>query len=318
MKLYSNLLITAFSFLPLFLLAQKKYFSFDEIHQKNVPANYQYETKRFNSFDNVQIAYYVFNPKEEAIASLVFIHGGGANSKLGYLELAQTLSEKHQIKTILMDLRGHGESAGRRGDAPSIYHVYRDISELLDLTKEKDKPLYLGGHSSGGGTILNYSTQEGLTDVDGYIFVSPYLGDNAETAREDAVTFFELDISKFISNAQSDGLENLNDYAVFFNYPKEVLKASPSIVTALTVCMSNATTPYKAKEDFAKITKPYGLFIGQDDELFDSKKVIAFDQLPTERHPKSTAKVIKNEKHLSILNGIGTEIGETITTWQLP
>ena len=142
------------------------------------------------------------------------------------------------------------------------------------------------------------------------------MGNNAGTTREDAVHFFDLDISKFINNVKSGGVENLNDYAVFFNYPKEVLKSSPSMVTALTVCMSNATTPYSAKEDFSKITKPFGLFIGENDEIFDAKKVMAFDQLPKERNPKSIAKVIENEKHLSILNEIGTEIGKTITAWQ--
>ena len=165
MRLSRNILIVLL-FIPLFLFSQNqtknKYFSFEEIYQETSKTNYQYESKRFNSFDSVQIAYYEFAPKEKAIACLVFLHGGGANSKLGYLNLAQTLSEDYQIKTILMDLRGHGESAGRRGDAPSIYHVHRDISELLILVKEKDKPLYLGGHSSGAGTILNYSTQKRL------------------------------------------------------------------------------------------------------------------------------------------------------------
>ena len=295
--------------------ADHRYFSFEEVYSEAINAEYKFETKRFNSFDDIQITYHEFTPEEESIANLVFIHGGGAHSKVGYLKLAQTLSEKYQVKTVLMDLRGHGESAGRRGDAPSVYHVFRDISEMLNLVVEEGKPLYLGGHSSGAGTVLNYSAQGGLTEADGYFFVSPYMGDNAGTTRDDAVTFFDVDISKFIANAQSGGVDNLNDYTVFFNYPEEVLKAEPSIVTALTVSMSNATTPYRAREDFSGLTKPYALFIGENDEVFDAQAVVDFDELPTARHDLSVAKIIEEQKHLSILNEIGEEIGEVIRKW---
>lgn len=294
----------------------QQHFSFTEVYEEMVKEDFHYKTKRFNSIDSVQIAYYEFKAKEPSIANLVFIHGGGANSKLGYLKLAKTLSETYNVTSYLMDLRGHGASAGRRGDAPSVRAVYDDISKLLTIVREKDKPLYVGGHSSGAGTVLNYSSQEGLEAVDGYFFVSPYLGDDVQTTRKDAVPFFEVDIPKFIANGQSGGVANLNDYAVFFNYPKEVLKANPTIVTALTVCMANATTPFAATNTFKHISKPFGLFIGENDEIFDARKVLQFDTLPTHRNSKSISKIIPNEKHLSILNTIGVELGETITKWQ--
>ncbi|MGB2129440.1 MAG: alpha/beta hydrolase [Flavicella sp.] len=294
----------------------EKYFSFTEVYEEMAKDTFHYKTKRFNSFDSIQIAYYEFKAKGTSIANLVFIHGGGANSKLGYLKLAKTLSETYNVTSYLMDLRGHGASAGRRGDTPSVRAVYEDISRLLKIVREKDKPLYLGGHSSGAGTVLNYSSQKGLAVVDGYLFVSPYLGDDVQTTRNDAVPFFEVDIPKFIANGQSGGVANLNDYAVFFNYPKEVLRANPTIVTALTVCMSNATTPYAATKKFKHISKPFGLFIGENDEIFDARKVLLFDTLPTHRNSKSISKIIPKEKHLSILNTIGVELGETITKWQ--
>jgi len=308
-----------FFLLPGLLLAQdensstQKYFAFGEIYNQEI--NVDYSTKRLNSFDGVQIAYYQFEPDTTSIATLVFIHGGGAASSLGYLQLAQTLSEQYAVNTILMDLRGHGESAGRRGDAPSMESVFIDITTLLNHVKRNDQPLYLGGHSSGAGTVLNYSSSKEIADVDGYFFISPYLGENANTVRKDPVHFFDMDIEKFINNAKSGGVDNLNDYAVFFNYPPAILRAEPSLVTALTVCMANATTPYNAHEQFKGITKPIGLFIGSDDEIFDAEKVIAFDQIPTERNAASKAKILKNSNHLSILNEIGPIIGETIWAW---
>ena len=316
MKILLKINIIAFMLLSIQGVAQdQKYFSFTEVYEEMQKETFTYKTKRFNSFDSTQIAYYEFKTEGSSLANLVFIHGGGANSKLGYLKLAKTLSEKYNVTCYLMDLRGHGESAGIRGDAPSVRSVYEDISILLNIVREKDKPLYLGGHSSGAGTVLNYSVEEGLADADGYLFVSPYMGDDVQTTRKDAVTFFDVDIPKFIANGQSGGLDNLNDYAVFFNYPKEVLRANPSIVTALTVCMANATTPYAADEKFKYISKPFGLFIGENDEIFDAEKVLQFDSLPIYRNAQSVSKIIPNEKHLSILNTIGIELGETITKW---
>ena len=317
MKILLKINIIALMFLSVNGFAQsQEYFSFTEVYEGMLNETFEYKTKRFNSFDSTQITYYEFEAKGTPIANLVFIHGGGANSKLGYFKLAKTLSEEYNVTSYLMDLRGHGESAGRRGDAPSVRSVYEDISMLLNIVDEKDKPLYLGGHSSGAGTVINYSVQEGLADADGYLFVSPYMGDDVQTTREDAVRFFDVDIPKFIANSQSGGVDKLNDYAVFFNYPKEVLRANPSIVTALTVCMATATTPYGANEIFKYISKPFGLFVGENDEIFDAEKVIQFDTIPTYRHPKSISKIIPEEKHLSILNTIGIELGETITQWQ--
>jgi acylglycerol lipase len=317
MKILLKINIVVLMLLSVKGIAQdQNYFSFTEVYEESIKESFEYKTKRFNSFDSTQIAYYEFKAKGNSIANLVFIHGGGANSKLGYLKLAKTLSEQYHVTTYLMDLRGHGESAGRRGDAPSVHSVFVDISMLLNIVREKDKPLYLGGHSSGAGTVLNYSVQEGLADADGYLFVSPYMGDEVQTTRVDAVKFFDVDIPKFIANAQSGGVDKLNEYAVFFNYPKEVLRANPSIVTALTVCMANATTPYAANELFKYVSKPFGLFIGENDEIFDAEKVLEFDTLPIYRNPKSISKIIPKEKHLSILNTIGIELGETITQWQ--
>lgn len=316
MKTLLKIQIIALLLLSMNGIAQnQEYFSFTEVYEEMLKDTFTFTTKRFNSFDTTQIAYHEFKAHGNSIANLVFIHGGGASSKLGYLKLAKTLSNKYNVTTYLMDLRGHGESAGRRGDAPSVRSVFEDISILLSIVREENKPIYLGGHSSGAGTVLNYSAQTGLTPADGYIFVSPYMGENVQTTRKDAITFFEVDIPKFIANGQSGGIDNLNDYAVFFNYPKEVLRFNPTIVTALTVCMSNATTPYNAKEQFKYITKPFGLFIGENDEVFDATKVLQFDTIPINRNPKSISKIIPGQKHLSILNTIGVELGETFTQW---
>jgi alpha-beta hydrolase superfamily lysophospholipase len=56
------------------------------------------------------------------------------------------------------DLRGHGKSEGRRGDAPSYAVLLDDIDLLIQKSRSKfpDLPLFLYGHSMGGNLVLNY------------------------------------------------------------------------------------------------------------------------------------------------------------------
>ena len=73
--------------------------------------------------------------------------------------MAEQLCQKYQIATYLFDIRGHGQSGGERGHTPYIHQVWDDISSAIIFLKQNygDIPLYLGGHSSGAGLILNYA-----------------------------------------------------------------------------------------------------------------------------------------------------------------
>lgn len=103
--------------------------------------------------------------------------------------------------------------------------------------------------------------------------------------------------------------------AVFFNYPEKIIEENPLIVTSITVNMSLALTPDNPRKQFQKIVKPIAIFIGEKDELFDPAKVIEYASMPVSKNKKNTAKIIDDQKHLSILNGIGKEIGTTLLQW---
>jgi alpha-beta hydrolase superfamily lysophospholipase len=57
------------------------------------------------------------------------------------------------------DLRGHGRSGGRRGDAPSYEALMDDIELLVRGAGSSFPrlPLFLYGHSMGGNLVLNYA-----------------------------------------------------------------------------------------------------------------------------------------------------------------
>lgn len=286
-------------------------FSFKEI---TVTSNdLDVEVQYFNSVDGIKIAYYKYL-SEKPIATLIFLHGGGAHSKMGYQQLAERLKSNFAINTYLMDIRGHGFSEGKRGDAPNKESVYSDISSLIKLINENtDLPLFLGGHSSGAGLCLNYSSCSKSDEISGYFFVSPEFGYKSKSEKNGRVPFAKVKVGDFILNSMSGGLLKAHEYAVSFNYPSEIIKSQPLIVEAITVNMANAMTPYNPTKQFQNITKPIGLFIGQDDELFDVDKILAYGKLA--QNSKARAKAVEDQNHLSILNVINFEIGNSIIEW---
>ena len=99
-----------------------------------------------------------------------------------------------------------------------------------------------------------------------------------------------------------------NSKAVFFNYSEEVLQKTKNI-GAITVNMSNAQTPSSPKTQLQELNLPVAVWIGEEDEVLDANKVISFFK---ENNPKSFAKILQREKHLSILLTVSNHIGPWI------
>jgi alpha-beta hydrolase superfamily lysophospholipase len=74
------------------------------------------------------------------------------------------------------DLRGHGRSDGLRGDAPSYETLLTDVDALMHWvqTSHPRLPVFLYGHSLGGGLVLNYALRR-TPRVRGVIASSPWL-----------------------------------------------------------------------------------------------------------------------------------------------
>jgi acylglycerol lipase len=269
--------------------------------------------------DGVNLAYYQMLPQDKPAAALIFLHGGGAYSGAGYKYIAKGLSEKYNTAVYLVDLRGHGNSGGPRGDAPSVEQVWNDLKLIVAAVRENNPgvPLYLGGHSSGGGQILNYATWNKKAEVDGYFFISPQFGYKSDTARHDVKTSFaRARVWVFVLSALSGGRLLGNTTAVYFNYPDEVLKAQPLMLKSITRNMSIAMTPDNPQEQFKKMDKRFALFIGGNDDLFVPGKVIAYaGYADSALQKKSVSKIIENENHLSILLRADELIGKTIADW---
>jgi acylglycerol lipase len=248
-------------------------------------------------------------------AVVIFYHGAGAHSGLIYPHVGAGLRDEFNIAVFTPDLRGHGSSSGPRGDAPDKEQVWQDINSVIEYARQHypSLPLYMAGHSSGSGLILNYSSWDQHASVDGYFFIAPYFGFRSETDHDEPkpFSFSTVSISSFVTNAMSGGLLMGHSKAVQYHFPQQVLDDNPKIVSFNTVNMSNALTPEAPDEQLAQLQR-YDLWIGDKDEAFDANKVIAFAEANPPQYAAHTLQKVTNENHFSILLNAHQYIGNSI------
>ncbi len=289
-------------------------FSFNELQSANTVELPGPET--LTASDGVTLSYRRYSPKAPR-AVVLFYHGGGAHSGAGYQFLGSGLQNEFDIAVYMPDIRGHGASEGPRGDTPNPKQVWKDISTFIKHIHAEfpQLPLFLGGHSSGAGLILNYAAQPNHESIENYIFLSPEFGFRSKTARPSlAKSFATVNTLPFVINAMSGGLLSGHSRAVQFNYPSELLASDKGLVCSYTVNMANAITPHAPRKQFAKIDRAFGLWIGADDELMLPGKVLAFADLAISVRAASEVGSISKAKHLSILVNAHATIGPWIAS----
>ncbi len=289
-------------------------FSFDEL-QTIAPIEPQ-EPRFLGASDGTFLAYYPFIPQNPT-AIVIFYHGAGLYTNKSHQWVATELQQKYNIACYMIDIRGHGNSNGPRGDTPTIEQVWQDVDTIVEKIKNKypNLPLYLAGHSSGSGLLINYNAYgKNAKDISGYIFLAPYLGPQSGTLKE-----HKNPKQNFVKKARIwvyiiNNLISWNFlrhiHAVFFNYPPLLLDEDPLIVSSYSYAMSCATTPYDIHYLFAQLNKPFAIYIGQDDEQFLSEKIVEY------KKENSIAEIIPHAKHLSILLQAPELIAKTIWRWK--
>lgn len=124
--------------------------------------------------DNTLFQTKCWEPDGPPKALVCLIHGFGEHSGR-YAHVAQALVEG-KFAVLALDSRGHGKSAGPRGFIPSYEQFLDDVTTLLADGKDRfpDLPLFLYGHSTGGGLVLRYALEK-QPDLAGIISSSPWI-----------------------------------------------------------------------------------------------------------------------------------------------
>lgn len=123
--------------------------------------------------DKLQLNGASCSPPGEIKAAVVLIHGMGEH--FGRYNHVVEFFNSIGYAVIGMDLRGHGNSQGKRGHISSYEQMMNDVDGLLEKAQGlfSGLPLIMYGHSLGGNIAANYVLRR-QPEFKGLIVTAPY------------------------------------------------------------------------------------------------------------------------------------------------
>lgn len=256
-KLYLGIVLLLF---PLFAFGNLDLSGFP-MDYSGIPA-----LEKYTARDGMQLGYRFYPSNSDKL--VILIHGSTGDSRY-LMKLAKALSEGSVAKVITPDLRGHGLDAQKRGDVDYIGQYEDDIIDLIQFVREQYalQELFLGGHSAGAGLALRFAESGHQDLVDGFVFLSPFIGGRAPTTKQDA-GFAEAKIARMI------GLSILNKIGIHafdhtkvlhFNVPEQYWDGHETLDYSYAATVSIPPNDYKVA--FESLKKPAILITGENDEV---------------------------------------------------
>ena len=131
------------------------------------------------------------SPGDNTKAVIILVHGLGEHIQR-YIYWAD-LFKKEGIGFAGVDLPGHGRSEGRRGNIKNYFLLGDMIDILLNSCKKTFPgiPVYIYGHSLGGGIVLDYLLRRN-PKINGAIITSPWLHLSFEPAKVKFIIAFVM------------------------------------------------------------------------------------------------------------------------------
>ncbi len=119
-------------------------------------------------------AFYRYESQGDERAMIILVHGLGEHAGR-YAGWASRFNARG-ITLHSFDLPGHGHTPGRRGVIPSPEKVYDTIDLIISesAVEHPGIPLFIYGHSLGGGLVLHYLVRR-RPELAGAIVTSPWV-----------------------------------------------------------------------------------------------------------------------------------------------
>lgn len=223
--------------------------------------------ENWKTSDNITIYQKSWIPDPHLKAIIVLIHGVGEHISR-YEHLARYFCSQRYLVTGI-DLRGHGNSGGRRGDTPSYERLLDDIHQFVEkiMGKYVRIPIFIYGHSMGANLVINYLIRD-KPSIRGAVFSSPGLKPRSIGPK------WKLPVARFLNlllprislsnEVDVDGLSR--DKRVVENYKNDPLVHNRiTLRMGLSVIDAGKYAVKQAKE----ISVPSLLLLGTDDRIVD-------------------------------------------------
>jgi len=209
-------------------------------------------------------------PAEENELALILLHGGGGYGVYMH-EIASFLSAESVASVYVPDVRGHGETPGRRGDINYVNQLEDDLADLIAHVGDQNPQakIVVAGHSAGGGLAIRLASGEQDRGVDGYLLLAPFLDKDAPTIRENFGGYSHVRLPRIIAlnilnNFGFTALDGLE--VVYFNRPQ--LYRTEFHTLTWTWRMAQGFGPRDYEKDLTEIDKPILLVVGEQDDTF--------------------------------------------------
>lgn len=264
--------------------------------------------QKYTAKDGKELFYRYYNGNVDK--TLIILHGSAYHSS--YLQpLASYLSENNIANVYTPDLRGHGPETNNRGDVEYIGQLEDDLSDLVKLLRSQHEgPILLGGHSSGGGTVIRYAGGNNAP-VDGYLMLAPYVHHTASTYRSEN-EWTNVNLPRII------GLDILNTFkitalnhkdVISFNMPEDSRNGTETLKYSYTLQTSMHPRD-NYEQDIQNLDKPSFLMVGEDDNTFNTS---AFAPLFGQYSPETKINILSNTSHFGVITK--TTAHKSISNW---
>lgn len=276
-----------------------------------MPADADQATRGFlHSPDGTRLAYRAWPRPSEAAITFAVVHGHGEHS--GRYQRFAEGTAGYDMATYALDLRGHGESAGRRGHVDTWSQWVDDTAAFVDLVESQTRgeviPL---GHSFGGVVMLSTVRSGKLKRARRFILSSPALRLTSE------VPGWQTKAVELISAIQPKlALSNNVDPRTISRIPEQVqaYRTDPLVHNKIT---TRLYTEWRraAKENFERagdITIPFLILAGTADRLIDP----AASRELHERAPQTSDLRMLEGRYHEPFNDLGSEeVFQLIAAW---
>jgi alpha-beta hydrolase superfamily lysophospholipase len=256
---------------------------------------------RFHARDGTELAYRHYPARGPASGQIAVVVHGSSGSSVAAHALAKGLAARG-IDTWAPDIRGHGAS-GSRGDIVYLGQLEDDLADFVGEIRKASPtaPLTLIGHSSGGGFALRVAGSSIQNLFARTVLLSPYLGYDAPSSRENAGGWASPDIPRFL------GLSVLRRLGIVCCESLPTIAfAVPSNSGAILAStysyrlMRNFGTTQDYRADLAAATRPVVLFAGAADELMFP------DKYQDAVGPSVSVRLIEGVNHMGIVSDAAT------------
>ena len=228
--------------------------------------------QRFSARDGTELAYRHYPARATPVGKIAILVHGSSGSSVAVHALADGLAA-HGIDTFAPDIRGHGGS-GTRGDIGYLGKLEDDLADLVTEVRKSvpAQPIVLLGHSAGGGFALRAASAPIQDLFARTILLSPYLGYDAPTNRDNSGGWASPDIPRILalgllSRIGVSCCEALPALAFAVRPNSEKYVAS---TYSYRLLRNFATRGYKP--DLTAAKHPVTLIAGADDELMQADK----------------------------------------------